>query len=434
MKKYKIITLGCKVNSYESESMAEQLEKIGYSFATNDDNVDLVIINTCTVTSTSDAKSRQMIRKAIKNYPNAKILVAGCYSQMSSDFVSKIEGVDIVIGNKNKGNLACLLKKNEEERNVLIDVSEGRKLFDFEETKVNDYHEFTRAYLKIQDGCNNFCSYCVIPYARGPMRSRNKDEIINEAKVLVSKGFKEIVLTGINTAGYGVDLENYTFFNLLNELLKIEGLERIRISSIEDTEISDDIINLAFANPKIVNHFHIPLQSGCDSVLKRMNRKYTTAEFLNKLNKIRRVVPNVAITTDVIVGFPQESEEEFLETYEFIKKAKFSELHVFPYSMRSGTPAARMCGQIDPNIKKERVHKLLELNNELALSYVSEFKDKVLGVLFETFDKEKGCVIGHTTNYLKVEAAGNEEMLNKIINVKITNPSYPISKGIIVEE
>ena len=432
MKKYKIITLGCKVNTYESESMAEQLDNNGYSIAKEDDNVDLVIINTCTVTSTSDQKSRQMIRKAIKNYPNAKILVTGCYSQMSSDFISTIEGVDIVIGNTKKSNIIELLTKKEEISSVLVDIQQGRSIKDYEEMKVTSYHENTRAYLKIQDGCNNFCSYCIIPYARGPLRSRKKEDVLNEAKDLVSKGFKEIVLTGIHTAAYGEDFENYSFFNLLCDLVKIEGIKRIRISSIEETEINDDIISLVFTNEKVVNHFHIPLQSGCDTVLKRMNRKYNTEQFYNKIQKIREVVKDVAITADVIVGFPQESEEEFLQTYDFIKKVGFAELHVFPYSMRSGTPAARMSGQVDPKIKKERVHRLLELNNSLALDYVNKFKNCDLDVLFETFDEKTGLVVGHTTNYLKIAVKGNADLINKIIKVRVTEPGYPLSKGEII--
>ena len=432
MKRYKIITLGCKVNTYESESMAEQLDANGYCLAKDDEKVDLVIINTCTVTSTSDQKSRQMIRKAIKNYPGAKILVTGCYSQMSSDFISTIDGVDIVIGNTKKSNIIELLTKKEEISSVLVDIQSGRNIKDYEEMKVTSYHENTRAYLKIQDGCNNFCSYCIIPYARGPLRSRKKEDVLNEAKDLVAKGFKEIVLTGIHTAAYGEDFENYSFFNLLCDLVNIEGIKRIRISSIEETEINDDIINLVFTNEKVVNHFHIPLQSGCDTVLKRMNRKYNTEQFYNKIQKIREVVEDVAITADVIVGFPQESEKEFMETYEFIKKVQFAELHVFPYSMRSGTPAARMSGQIDPKIKKERVHRLIELNNNLALEYANKFENRELDVLFETFDEKTGLLTGHTTNYLKVSALGNKELINKIVKVKIIKSGYPLNIGEIL--
>ena len=432
MKKYKIITLGCKVNTYESESMAQQLDENGYSLASDNDSVDLVVINTCTVTSTSDQKSRQMIRKAIKTYPGAKILVTGCYSQMSGEFISTIEGVDVVIGNTKKGNIIELLTKKEEISSVLVDIQPGRTIKEYEEMKVTSYHENTRAYLKIQDGCNNFCSYCVIPYARGPLRSRNKDDVLNEAKELVSKGFKEIVLTGIHTAAYGEDFENYSFFDLLCDLVKIEGIKRIRISSIEETEITDDIIKLVFTNEKVVNHFHIPLQSGCDTVLKRMNRKYDTQQFYDKILKIREVVDDVAITADVIVGFPQETEEEFEKTYEFIKKVGFAELHVFPYSMRSGTPAARMSGQVDPKIKKERVHKLLELNKELASKYANGFQDRELDVLFETYDEKTGYVTGHTTNYLKVSCKGTEDFLNKIVKVRITKAGYPVNEGIVI--
>ena len=433
MKTYKIITLGCKVNAYESEAMAHQLDNAGYFKANDSDIADVVIINTCTVTSTSDQKSRQMIRKAINNNPDALIIVSGCYSQMSTEFVSEIPGVDIVIGNSKKNNLVDLITKKSQISSVLVEKTSGRELKDYEEMKVTSYHDNTRAFLKIQDGCNNFCSYCVIPYARGPVRSRKKEDVLNETKELVAKGFKEIVLTGIHTAMYGVDLDNYSFFDLLMDLVEIEGIERIRISSIEESEIDDKIINLAFSNSKIVNHFHMPLQSGCDTVLQRMNRKYNTAQFYEKMSKIRSIVKDVAITADVIVGFPKETEEEFNKTYEFIKKAEFSELHVFPYSMRSGTPAAKMSGQIDPKIKKQRVHKLLELNEELALKYAKKFENKELGVLFETFDEKTSTLIGHTTNYLKVEVVGSKDYLNTIKNVKILETGYPLNKGIIID-
>ena len=428
--RFMITSLGCKVNIYESEAVVFDLKSKGWVIDEIDPEV--VIINTCTVTSTSDQKSRQMIRKAIKNYPGAKIIVTGCYSQMASEFVSTIEGVDIVIGNTKKGKIIDLLTKKEEISNVLVDIKQGRQIKDYEEMKVTSYHDNTRAYLKIQDGCNNFCSYCVIPYARGPLRSRNKDDVLAEANALVQKGFKEIVLTGIHTAAYGEDFEDYSFFDLLCDLVKIDGIKRIRISSIEETEITDDIINLVFTNEKVVNHFHIPLQSGCDTVLKRMNRKYNTEQFYDKIQKIRNVVENVAITADVIVGFPQETEEEFQQTYDFIEKVGFAELHVFPYSMRSGTPAARMSGQVDPRIKKERVHRLIELNNKLAFEYANKFDGKELDVLFETYDEKTGLVVGHTTNYLKVSAKGTPDLLNKIVKVKIIKAGYPVNEGILV--
>lgn len=428
--KYKIITLGCKVNSYESESYKILLESRGYleSFS---DTADIIIVNTCSVTSTSDQKSRQMIHRMHKANPNSLLIVVGCYSQVSYESIKDIEGVNIVIGSKYKNELLDLIDEYNNTHQQIVKVENSREFNLYEEIKVTSYNDNTRAFLKIQDGCNNFCSYCLIPYTRGKARSRKPIDVINEAKILVENGFKEIVLTGIHTAGYGLDFENYTFTDLLKELVKIDGLERLRISSIEESEISDEFIDLLNSSKSIVPHLHIPLQSGCDETLKRMNRKYNCEQFYNTITKIRSLVPNICITTDVIVGFPGETNEEFNKTYEFIKRVNFNMLHVFPYSVRSGTVAAKMKDQIDPKIKKERVNTLIELNNELANNYINNYQDKVLDVLFETY--ENGLIRGHGENYFMVECEGDESYLNKIKQVKITKPGYPKSFGIIIK-
>jgi len=432
---YKIITLGCKVNSYESEGMANILEKHNFLVCNDkNQNPDVVIINTCTVTGVSDHKSRQMIRRAIKQYEGAKICVVGCYSQMAPSVVEKIDGVDIIIGTKNRDKIGEYLEESYKNNSKIIDVQETLSNHVFDHLEVTSYYENTRAYLKIQDGCNNFCSFCIIPYARGPVRSRPKNDVLEEARKLVNNNFKEIVLTGIHTAGYGQDLINYRFSDLLGDLLKIKSLERLRISSIEESEIGEDFLEvMKKSNGIIVDHLHIPLQAGSDAILKKMNRKYNTLQYEETINKIRKIYPDISITTDVIVGFPGESDELFEETYKFIEKIKYAQLHVFPYSIRDNTPASFMKEQINPAIKKERVKKLIALSNKLAIDYAKKFEKRIIKVLFETYDEKTKKVKGHTTNYLKVEAFGNKKMINTIKNVKIVKSGFPINQGIIVE-
>lgn len=435
MKYYRIVTLGCKVNTYESESMANALEANNYHKADDNHQPDLIIVNTCSVTSASDGKSRQMIHREHKNYPNALLIVCGCYSQMASNLISQIEGVKIIIGTKYRKELINLINEYEMNKEQIIKVDNSREDKEYERIMVNTYNDNTRAFIKIQDGCNNFCSFCIIPYARGPVRSRPKEDILEEAKILVAKGFKELVLTGIHTAGYGLDLKDYSFTDLLKDLLGVlPSYERIRISSIEESEIPDELIELISNDARIVPHLHIPIQSGCDSVLKRMNRKYQTSDFERMVRKIRARIPNISLTTDVIVGFPGESEEEFKATVGFIKRIGFAALHVFPYSRRSGTVADKMPNQIDPKIKKERVHELIELSNELAKEYASRFIGKELSILFETYDEKTGLLTGHAPNYMKVSAKGNPNYLNNIKDVIIDKSGYPLSYGHIKEE
>ena len=422
-------TLGCKVNTYETAAIWKTFEDAGYEKVDFDDLADVYVINTCSVTNTGDSKSRQYIRRAIKKNPDAVVVAMGCYVQMNEDEVSKIEGVDIVLGNKDKGKVLDLVEEFIKERKQIKHVNDLSRYREFEELDAFEF-ENTRAFLKIQDGCNNFCTYCIIPFARGRLRSRSKENVLLEAKKIVDAGYKEIVLTGIHTGGYGEDLDNYKFSDLVSDLLEIKGLERLRISSIEINQIDDKLLNILKNNPKLVNHFHLPIQSGSNSVLKAMNRKYNVDEFIKKIDYIREFKNDISITTDVIVGFPNETDEDFLECIQTIKKVGFSELHVFPYSKRNGTKAALM-PQVDGNIKKERVKKLLELSDELALDYAKKFQDKILDVIPETYNN--GKLIGHTSNYLKVEFEGNKELIGEIVNVKIVESNYPINKGVIIK-
>ena len=418
MKKYKIVTLGCKVNTYESNVIAEKLIKDGYIEAKKDEAADIVIINTCSVTHVSDAKSRQMIRKAIKNNPNAKIGVMGCYAQMASKEISEIEGVDVIVGTSNRESLLPHLYENSNDQ--IVDIKEYSSKNHYEKLSLSSYEDNTRAFIKVQDGCNNFCSYCIIPYARGRLRSRNLNDILQETKKLVDNGYQEIVLTGIHTGAYGLDEGDIRLVDVIKAMIRENpSLPRIRISSIEIVEIDEELLNIIASSKVVVDHLHIPLQSGCDKILKLMNRRYDCNKFLEIVDKIRNVVPLIALTTDVIVGFPQESEEDFNETVDFIKKVNFSEIHVFPYSPRSGTPAAKMEGQVHPNIKKQRVEILLNLSKELHHKYMEQFVGKEVEVLFEEKDKTSNWIQGKSSNYLKIYAKGDETLLNKIVKVKI---------------
>ena len=419
--KVSFYTLGCKVNLYESEVIMNMFKKRGYEIVDFDSTSDIVIINTCTVTNTSDKKSRNIIRQAVKNNPNSVIVVMGCYSQVRSEDIKSIPGVNIIIGNSNKSKVVDLVEeyiKNKENKTIIDNTMKTC----FEPMELDSFETKTRAFVKIQDGCNNFCSYCIIPYSRGNIRSKEKEDVIKEITCLVNNGYKEVVLTGIHTGHYGKDKYDYDFSDLLNELCKIDGLLRIRISSIEITELDDKFMKV-LENKKIVDHIHIPLQSGCDKILKLMNRKYDTEYFYNKIEKIRSIRPDISITTDLIVGFPNETDKDFNDTCEFIKKVKFTKVHVFPYSRRKGTPADLMPNQIDESIKKLRVRKILELSKELEINYMSKFVGKDLDILVEKYDD--GIITGHASNYICVKTKGKESDINKIIAVKVSEIDYP---------
>lgn len=412
MKTFVTISLGCKVNSYEISALSSRLNERGLVY--DEINPDIAIINTCSVTATADQKSRQHIRKLMNNYPNAVVVVMGCYSQGQHKFIFDEIKPNIITGTSKRKDLVDIILNSD--KSTHIDLTEDNpRNFEYEDLGIANLSENVRAYLKIQDGCDNFCSYCLIPYRRGKARNRSHDNILKEAKYLVDSGYQEIVLTGIHVGGYKKDDPNDSFSSLVNDLLNIDKLYRLRISSIEESEIDDKLIELINSNSKLANHFHIPLQSGSDTVLKRMNRKYNTSEFYEKLMKIKKACPNVAFTTDVIVGFPSESEEEFKETYEFIKKCDFDMLHVFPFSSREGTVASRMPNQIDPKVKKERCLKLIELSNELWSKYTDKFVNKEVEVLVEQYDSKNHYNIGHTSNYLEVKIPGDKDLTGQIV-------------------
>lgn len=426
-------TLGCKVNHYETEAIWQLFKAEGYERVEFESMSDVYIINTCTVTNTGDKKSRQIIRRAVRKNPDAVVCVTGCYAQTSPAEIMDIPGVDIVIGTQDRSKLLGYIEQFKKEREPINGVHNIMKNRVFEELDVPAFTDRTRASLKIQEGCNNFCTFCIIPWARGLMRSREPKEVIHQAQQLVDAGYKEIVLTGIHTGGYGVDFKDYNLAMLLRDLEKeVKGLKRLRISSIEASQITDEVIEVIRNSQVIVRHLHIPLQSGSDSVLKRMRRKYTMAFFAERLERLREVLPGLAVTSDVIVGFPGETEEEFMETYNFVKEYKFSELHVFPYSKRTGTPAARMEDQVDEEVKNERVHRLITLSDQLAKEYASQFEGQVLEVIPEahhTESKETGLYEGFTDNYLKVVFPASEDMVGKLVRVKITKAGYPYNKG-----
>lgn len=427
--KFQIYTLGCKVNTYESNVMRDALLNKGYFEVGLKEKADITIINTCTVTNTADSKSMKLIRQAIRRNENAIIVVCGCLVQNKKEEVSKIDGVDIVIGNINKSKIVDYIEKYIEEKKQEVDVRNIMNT-NFEPMLLNNFNK-TRAFVKIQDGCNNFCSYCIIPYTRGNVRSKDKQSVLKEIQLLVDEGHKEVVLTGIHTGNYGAEFADYKFADLLKDIVKIDKLERLRISSIEITEINDDVMEVIKENNILVDHMHIPLQSGSDAVLKRMNRKYDKEYFINKIKKLRKIRPNISITTDVIVGFPGETEEEFEETIETIKKIKFTKLHVFPYSKREGTKAAIMDGQVDENIKKKRVKILLQLSKELEYNYMEKFIGEKVIFIPEMVKEE--YIIGHTGNFLNVKYRGNKNDLNKDIEVKINNIEYPYCIGSTID-
>lgn len=416
MKTVAFHTLGCKVNTYESNAMLKIFQDAGYQEVDFKEVADVYVINTCTVTNTGDSKSRQMIRKAIRKNPEAVVCAVGCYSQVAPEDIEQIEGIGVVLGTQYRKEIVDLVEEYQKTNQKIVKVDSVKNLRKFEDLNIDRFKN-TRAFLKIQDGCNNFCTYCIIPYARGRVRSRKPESVLKQAELLVSRGYVEIVLTGIHTAGYGEDLENYSFYDLLVDLVKIKGLKRLRISSIETSQITDEIIDLIGSNDIIVDHLHVPLQSGCDATLKRMNRKYTTEQYLEKINKIRSYLPNIAFTTDVIVGFPGETDEEFQATYDFIKKVNYSQLHVFPYSPRKNTSAAKMKDQVNDQVKHQRVERLLELSKQLNYDFAMKQIDKTLKVLFE---KRSGdYLIGHASDYLQVKVKTNENLIGEIVNIKI---------------
>lgn len=398
---FNIITLGCKVNQYESEAVEEIFEARGYK--KKEENADIYVINTCTVTNMSDRKSRQMISRARRDNPEAVIAVMGCYSQVKPEEVSQIEGVDIVLGSRNKEEVVDLCEdvlQNKGAIDKVLSLSETKTIEDLE---IYNQEAMTRAYMKIQDGCNMYCSYCLIPYARGNISSRDMESIKNEAKRLAKNGYKEIVLTGIHVSSYGKDLKNGTsLIDVIEGVAKTDGIERIRLSSMEPRHITREFLERMKATKKACDHFHLSLQSGSDDILKAMNRKYDTKIFKEKVDLIREVFPNAGLTTDIIVGFPTETDKNHEETKNFVKDIKFAKTHLFKYSKRDGTKAATMKPEVDGNIKKERLKELEEIEQVNKREFLEKQIGKTLSVLFESKSDMDGYKSGYSTNYLRV--------------------------------
>ena len=433
-----IHSLGCKVNSYEAESMEQLLKQAGYTIVPFDENItaDIYIINTCSVTNIADRKSRQMLHKSKKINPDAIVVAAGCYVNADTKKAAEDNAVDIVLGNNCKINIVEALENYYKDKNNSEMVVDFKEKQEYEELKLDEVSTHTRAYIKIQDGCNQFCSYCIIPYTRGRIRSRDIDEIEEEVTKLVSKGFKEVVLTGIHLTSYGVDNNKGSLLEVIMRLDKIEGLQRIRLGSLEPRVITEEFAKTLSSSKKICPHFHLSLQSGCDTVLKRMNRKYTTQEYYDKCCILRKYFNNPAITTDVIIGFPQETEEEFEATKVFLEKVHFYEMHIFKYSRRKGTVADRMEGQVDEKIKTQRSAILLELENKMSKEYRQQHIGKTEEVLIEEIVSEKGkdYFMGFTPDYIRVKIAcdtalDNSEYINTIKKVYMKELS---DDGIVV--
>lgn len=420
MKLY-IETLGCKVNTYESEVIKEEFLRNGYTITNSAENADVIVINTCSVTNQSDAKSRKIIRSARKNNPNGILVVCGCSAQNHKEDLKEL-GIDILLGNKDKSKIFEYVNNY---NNIKINKFYDLVHSDFENMSLNNYSDRTRAFVKIQDGCNNYCSYCIIPYLRGTIRNKDFDAAVKEINTLVNNGFKEIVLTGIHTGSYD------RFVELIREISKNDKLERIRISSIEATEIDEEFLNELKINNKICDHMHIPVQAACNNTLIKMNRKYDMDKYIEIINKLREIRPNINITTDLIVGFPTETEEDFKESYNNASLIKFGKIHVFPYSKRDGTVASKMTNIVSDIDKKRRTHEMIELSNRLENEYYNKFINKELDVLIE--EVKDGISTGHTSNYIKVII--NEELEhNKIYNIQIDKVDGTNVYGSVVKD
>ena len=412
--------------------MAEQFINNKYEIVDFEENADIYIINTCTVTNMSDRKSRQIIRRAKQKNPNSILAVTGCYAQVAAEELEKIKDIDLIVGNTEKKDILSIIENHMKEKSAgtdnkvnLTDINKQKEFTDFGTTT---YTEKVRAVIKVQDGCNNFCSYCIIPYAKGRVRSRKLENIIEEINEIAKNGIQEVVITGIHVASYGIDFEdkNIRLIDLLEEINKIEGIKRIRLGSLEPNLITDEFVERLKKVNKICHHFHLSLQSGCTETLKRMNRKYTAEDFEKVVKRLRNAFEDVALTTDIIVGFPGETEEEFKITYEYLKKINFYKMHVFKYSQRRGTRAAVMPNQIDGNIKEERSHKLIELSEKNEKDFLKKYINKDVEVLFE--QEDNGFFKGHTNNYLVVKCKG-ENLENRLVNVRIVEEDKLELKG-----
>lgn len=416
-------TLGCRVNQYESEAMTEKFIRENYEVVSYDSFADVYVINTCTVTNMGDKKSRQMISRARRHNPEAVIAVVGCYSQIAPEEVSNIEGVDVVLGTRNKGDIIYWVNRAREEKAQMVEVNDVLRNNVFEELNIEEYQTKTRAFLKIQDGCNRFCSYCLIPFARGAVCSKKPEKVLEEVRELAKNGFKEIILSGIHTASYGVDLDGrITLVDLLENIDEIEGIERVRIGSIDPTFFTEGVIDRIINLKKLCPHFHLSLQSGCDETLKRMNRHYTSKDYREVVDALRKNIPDVSITTDIIAGFPGETEEEFSITYEFLKDIKLSKMHIFKFSPRKGTRASEMKEQIEGDIKEYRSSKLIQLSNINEIEFMKKFVGREMKVLYEQIhNNQDSSYEGYTPNYIKVVSQSAKEIEGKIVNTKLVD-------------
>lgn len=429
MKKVAFITLGCKVNQYETNAMTQQFLQKGYEIVESTKKADIYIVNTCTVTNMSDRKSRQMLRRVREQNCKAIIVACGCYVQVAKQEVERIEEIDLVLGNNEKKEMVEIIEKYREENRKHNEIEDVMKQKEYVELGEITYTEKTRAVVKVQDGCDRFCSYCIIPYARGRVRSRKPENVIAEIEKIVQKGIKEVVITGIHIASYGKDFkEEYQLIDLLEEINKIAGIQRIRLGSIEPLLITEEFIKRLSKLEKICHHFHLSLQSGCDETLKRMNRRYSIKQFKEIIERLRKTYRDVILTTDVIVGFPQESEEEFEKTYQFLQEIKFYKMHIFKYSPRKGTKAAQMTGQIDGKIKEERSQRLIELSDENQREYNKTYIGKEVEILCE--EEKNGYYQGHTKNYILAWVKNQENLENRTIKARCISSD---SNHILVE-
>lgn len=419
MKKAASFALGCKVNQYESEAIAELFAEKGYEIVGIDEEADVYVINTCTVTNFGDKKSRQLIRKVKRQNENAIVAVVGCYAQTAPKELMEIAGVNLVIGTKDRAQIVEMVEQYDRANGVENHVSDIMKERVFEPLSIQKLANRTRAYLKIQDGCSQYCSYCIIPYARGPIRSREPQEVVAEVKRLAENGFKEVVLTGIHVASYGKDRRDTSLLDILKQVHEVEGIERIRFSSIEPNVVTEEFAQTMATLPKVCDHFHLSLQSGCDKTLKEMNRKYDTEKYRQAAATLRKYLPKVALTTDIIVGFPGETEEDFRESYAFAEEIGFAKIHVFPYSPKRGTPAAARKDQLLNAVKAERSHTLIQLSDKMAADFLADAVGTDAEVLYERAVGD-GIYEGHTTNYMKVHGRSEVDLTNRICKTHIT--------------
>ena len=443
MKKAALHNLGCKVNAYETEAMQEMLEQAGYEIVPFKEGADVYVINTCTVTNIADRKSRQMLHRARKMNPEAVVVAAGCYVQAKGGQEAD-PCIDIVIGNNHKKDLVRIIKEYEENREkdraggngreragarAAGEIGDINRTKEYESLHLTRTGEHTRAYIKVQDGCNQFCTYCIIPYARGRVRSREMQDVVQEVRTLADNGYQEVVLTGIHLSSYGIDFDGQRHLSdLIRAVHEIEGIRRIRLGSLEPGIVTEEFAGTLAAMPKICPHFHLSLQSGCDATLKRMNRRYTSEEYYEKCRILRKYFDDPALTTDVIVGFPGETEEDFQASFDFVDKVDFYETHIFKYSKREGTKAASMPDQVDEQVKAERSARLIALGEKKRKAYEERFIGKTVEVLVEedaVIDGKK-VQTGHTKEYIKIALDAQENLRNCIVNVQIDNGSQII--------